>query len=223
MKPSMRHEAMATVLVVSSLLIFSFPLKSPLCLAIYLEFRGRYCICNTFVSSKSFPLTSMVIRSVSLSWRFGYSGWEYERRGLGHYWLNDFDSLPGGVWGGGWMIGSHNMRKMKCKESCLEDPKARNHNYPDCSLHSLKNSATHEGKTLHCVFFFWKLTNFWVHEKNIGDGSIWSLVSPVHSNLLAQIRCKIKFYWMNALNLNDIHHWLQFRFMSWLLIEGRHT
>lgn len=25
---------------------------------------------------------------------------------------------------------------------------------------------------------------------------------------------------MKALNLNDLHHWLQFRFVSWLLVQA---
>lgn len=48
-------------------------------------------LCDTSVCSKSLPLTSMVAYSVSLSWRFGYSGWKQERMGLGQYQLDDFD------------------------------------------------------------------------------------------------------------------------------------
>lgn len=72
--------------------------------------------------------------------------------------------LPGGKGG---FSRSNNPRGMKGKGSYIEDPRARNQNYPDCLLHNQKNSVIHEGKTFHCVFFFlfWKLTDFWIHEK----------------------------------------------------------
>lgn len=61
------------------------------------------------------------------------------------------------------------------------------------------------------------------YTKLYGARKAFNIASLVHSNFVAQIRCKIRCYWMNDLHLSDLFHWHHLMFASWLLHkEDRH-